>query len=158
MQWYGRATISLWLVRSQNFIRTGLLVLAWHQSKRWFPTLCYYLIGLLKLFLTKYLAPLTVVNSTFRVCGWLKSYSSVCGLPDTWRKSWVHQRDASVLLLQAGTFDSGWGAMVSGKSAAKMGHNSSIWTHTRRPIKHEKKLRCSFLCQKQKHLCVLKRN
>ena len=66
--------------------------------------------------------------------GWMKSYSPVCKLPGTYRKNWVHQRDAGVLLLQAGTFTSGWSVMASDKSAAKMGQNSSMWTHTRTPI------------------------
>ena len=68
----------------------------------------------------------------------LKSYSPVCELPGTCRKNGVHQRDAGVLLLQAAASASGWSVMASGKSAAKMGQNSSLWTHTRRPIRRGK--------------------
>ena len=68
----------------------------------------------------------------------LKSYSPVCELPVTYQKNGVHQRDASALLLQTAASASGWSVMASDKSAAKMGQNSSMWTHTRRPIRRGK--------------------
>ena len=84
----------------------------------------------------------------------LKSYSPVCELPGTCRKNGVHQRDAGVLVLQAAASASGWSVMASGKSAAKMGQNSSLWTHTRRPIRRGKVTEMLFFFARNNKICL----
>ena len=108
------------------------------NQNAYFPLRKWAVIGFLKLFLTKQAPLRTVVVSDFAnlLCG--KSYDRVerlAGLPSKIRH---YQRDASVLLILADIFGACWGAMQSGKSAAKMGQNSSMWTHTRRPIRRGK--------------------
>jgi hypothetical protein len=68
----------------------------------------------------------------------IKSYSRLEQLVGRFRKKHHHRENQSTLVIVAAILLPTLGVMQSEKSAAKMGQNSSMWTHTKRPIRRGK--------------------
>ena len=66
------------------------------------------------------------------------SYSRLEQLVCRFRKKHHHRENQSTLVIVAAFLLPTLGVMQSGKSAEKMGQNSSMWTHTKRPIRRGK--------------------